>query len=37
MILKANNFSGMDMSKEWKRGDAKRSYEMAPIRKKKKR
>ena len=30
-----NNFNGTDMFKEWKRGIAKRSYEMERTRKKK--
>ena len=29
------NLNGMDMFKEWKRGDCQRSYEMEPTRKKK--
>jgi hypothetical protein len=33
MILKQNNFDGMDMFRKWK--IAKRSYEMASTRKKK--
>jgi hypothetical protein len=36
MILKLNNFNGIDMPKEWKVEIAKRNYEMASTSNKKK-
>jgi len=34
-VLRLNNLNSMDMFNEWKRGTAKKSYEMEPTRKKK--
>ena len=33
--LKPNNFNGMGMFQEWKRGDYQKRYEMEPTKKKK--